>query len=121
MRKSSLRALLLALVMVVQAIAGGFGAAHATPGVTGAALAHCVSAGGEADKAGNPSTRHQHCDACCLCAAPATASVPDPGPAPVAPRAFHVVGFSPGDARVPHARVSRSQFARGPPTDGGLF
>lgn len=127
MRKSSLRALLLAIVMAVQAIAGGLGAAHAAPGAAGAAWAHCASAdkphldqlqAGKATDDGQ-GRRHEHCDACCLSGVSGAALVPKAAAAPASTRHSHRVGFPLRDTRIPPAGLAYRQFARGPPADSG--
>jgi hypothetical protein len=125
MRKSSLRALLLAIVMAVQAIAGGLGAVHAAPGAAGAAWALCASAdkahldqlqAGKATDDGQ-GQRHEHCDACCLSGVSGAAVVPNAATAPASTRDGHLVGFLPRDTRILPASLGHRQFARGPPVD----
>lgn len=121
MRKSSFRALLLALVIAIQALASGLGAAHATPGVAGAALAHCAHAAGAtdigADKAAgsDQSRRHAYCDVCCLCAPPGGVVASHIVAVVALERDSHVVAFAPGDAPAAPVRLSRRHSARGPP------
>lgn len=120
MRPSSLRALLLALAMVIQTIAGAGSVARAGVGVAGLAMtAHCATGVNEADGAtdGRRHGRHQPCDSCCLCAGPPGASLIASGPALTAPRAFGLAGFVLNEAPASAAWLGQFNRARGPPAD----
>lgn len=114
--RSPLRALLLALVMVAQTIAGGLGVAHAGPGGELAFAAHCETAGQDGNAAGGaPAGGHQHCDSCCLCSAPQAAALPAGGAILRRSHAFHAVHFVLSEAREVFDRLTQAQSARGPP------
>jgi hypothetical protein len=118
MKLSSLRALMLALAMVLQTIAGAAGVARAASAEAGAALlAHCASVVQD-DKAtdGRQGEAHRHCDSCCLCAAISTPYVPEAGTVLIAPNDAHrIVSFTPDRARLVFTASSQSPPARGPP------
>ncbi len=116
MSPSSLRALLLALAMAVQTIAGGIGAARAMP--AGLALeAHCAAMAGKADSSADshPDGRHQHCDSCCLCEGPPAVSLTAFSSIPTEPRASWVGGHIIGETSGIPSRFAQSRLARGPP------
>jgi hypothetical protein len=117
MTSSSLRALLLALAMVLQTIAGGAGVARAAPGETGAGfLAHCDSPQQTDEAAGGRPGDHRHCESCCLCAAGSAGPIPDIGSVLIAHRDEHrIVSFTPHRTRELHAAYAQSPPARGPP------
>lgn len=116
MSLSSLRALFLALALVVQTIAGGWGVAHAaTPGVQKSVSAHCAT------KASLPGDAHHRgeshdCDSCCLSAGAPSLTIADVVSVWFAPRAFTAARFVPSDGIGAPARLTRSRFARGPPS-----
>jgi hypothetical protein len=117
MRPSSLRALLLALAMVFQAIAAGTGVARAAPSLFEATFSeHCEKTLGNAEPA---DTRHglghHGCEACCLCAGPPTASVTQDIPTVISPRAVRSIGFLSERTIGAPVQIARAQFARGPP------
>ncbi|MGE5389352.1 MAG: DUF2946 family protein [Hyphomicrobiales bacterium] len=116
MNVSSLRALLLALAMVLQTIAGVARAASADAGA--ALLLHCESKAVQDDKAaGGGHSRHHHCDACSLCAAPSSVYVPDGGPFLILPvEGQRVVSRVPDDSRIVATAFSPNPPARGPPS-----
>ncbi len=115
MRPSSLRALLLALAMVVQTIAGGIGVARAAP--TELALSEHCGAASKADGAADSHQdgRHRHCESCCLCAGPPAVSLATVEPVLVTPRAFRAVGYILSETSALPARLAHCQLARGPP------
>lgn len=117
MRPSSLRALLLALAMVLQTVAGGWGVARATE-LSGQALsAHCENAASGAGTADRDRAGHRHsCQSCCLCAAPSTFPVVDAA-STVESCAREYVRLGPVPANdVAHvSHVSTLCLARGPP------
>lgn len=115
MSPSSLRALLLALAMVVQTIAGGIGVARAAP--TELALSEHCGAASNADGAADSHQggRHRHCESCCLCAGPPAVSLTTVASILTRPRAFCATGYVLREASAFPARLAYSQFARGPP------
>jgi hypothetical protein len=122
MNMSSLRSLLLALAMVLQTIAGGAGVARAASADAGAALLlHCESKAVQNDKAaGGGHSRHHHCDACSLCAAPSSVNVPEGSPVLISPDDGHrVVSRVPDESRIVATAFSPSPPARGPPSASG--
>jgi len=119
MRLSSFRALFLALAMVVQTIAGGWGVAHAATGSPASAIsAHCEKGSDTAGGAGDArhGGAHHMCGACCLSAGSQPVSLADIVSVVIAPRAFGAAGFVLTDASCAPARISLPTSARGPPT-----
>ncbi|MEK4033691.1 hypothetical protein WOC76_15600 [Methylocystis sp. IM3] len=116
MSPSSLRALLLALALAIQTIAGGVGVARATSAEL-ALKAHCAAMTGQSEGAADSRQdgRHQHCDSCFLCAGPPAVSLAAFSSFPIAPRAMRVAGHIANETgRIP-SRLAQSRFARGPP------
>ncbi|MEF3368125.1 hypothetical protein V3H18_16440 [Methylocystis sp. 9N] len=117
MSLSSLRALLLALAMVVQAIAGGASLAQAAPPSPERAFAapcherYAPDDSGPAEKSGH----HRHCQSCCLCAEPWHAWVADWTHDASAPVDYALIDFGATDFSSPAARAVRSHCARAPP------
>lgn len=117
MRPSSLRALLLALAMVLQTIAGGASVARAASMSSQvSASAHCerMRAPGDAAPAKSDDRRHM-CQACLLCAAPPLVALGYPGDivdrVPVSARGGFVLSASEGAS----TRIAQGQRARAPP------
>lgn len=117
MRPSSLRALLLALAMVLQAIAGGPSVARAASASSQvSASAHCerLRAPGDAAPAKSDDRRHM-CQSCLLCAGPPIVTLGNPGDVigrvPVSVRGGFVLSASEGS----FARIAHGQRARAPP------
>lgn len=117
MRPSSLRALLLALAMVLQTIAGGASVARAASMSSQvSASAHCerMRAPGDVTPARSDDRRHM-CQACLLCAAPPLVALANPGDVigrvPVSVRGGFVLSASEGS----FARIAQGQRARAPP------
>lgn len=119
MRISSLRALLLALAMVLQTIAGGAGVARATMSDAHPSIsAHCARLlnhlhGHEGD-APDESDRGM-CSSCLACDEPPTAWVHDLDVSVAAQRVSTPIAPPSSDAWVRFAPVARAQSARGPP------
>jgi hypothetical protein len=114
MRFPALRALLIALAMVVQTLAGASGLARAAE--TGAAAvvsSHCADRAGDANGPGQGPHAH-HCQHCCLCANGATDMVV------VDWQALPTVAFQPAayvaiDGRARALATTPTLGARGPP------
>ncbi|MDJ0448609.1 DUF2946 family protein [Methylocystis sp. JR02] len=118
MRPSSLRALLLAFVMVLQAVAGGFGAARAAPsGFDPQISAHCGQSHASETGSGNTGrdAHHHMCESCLLCAGPPSLPVGAFYLVPAQPRIFHSARFVAADSAGAPARLARGRLARGPP------
>jgi hypothetical protein len=118
MRPSSLRALLLAFVMVMQAVAGGAGVARAAPdGFDPRISSHCgQSHAGETGSGDTGRDAHHHmCESCLLCAGPPSIPVGVFYPVPAQPRVFHSARFTATDIALTPARLARARLARGPP------
>ncbi len=118
MRPSSLRALLLAFVMVLQTVAGGFGAARATPnGFDPQISAHCgQSHASETGRGDTGRDAHHHmCESCLLCAGPPSLAVGAFSSVPAQPRVFHSARFTAAEISLTPARLARARLARGPP------
>ena len=118
MRLSSFRALFLALAMVAQTIAGGWGVAHAASGSPAAGVsAHCANAakadGGAGDS--REGGAHHMCGACCLSAGSQPVFLADFVSVLVEPRAFSAASFVLADASAAPARIALATLARGPP------
>jgi hypothetical protein len=117
---SSFRAVLLALAMVLQTVAGGVGVARAMPAGL-AVSAQCAAISGKAEAAraghrdGRQDQRHQDCDACCLCDGTAGVSVVDDVVVSFAPRACRATRFAPNASSAAPARLPEAHRARGPP------
>lgn len=118
MRPSSLRALLVAFVMVLQTVAGGLGAVRATPnGFDPQISAHCGLS--HASEPGSDDTgrdaHHHMCESCLLCAGPPSLAVGAFYPDLAQPRIFHSARFIAADSAGAPARLARGRLARGPP------
>lgn len=118
MHSSSLRALLLALVMVLQTVAGNVGMARAMTDAAGLALTtHCDKTGDTPsdNAAGGNQSHHRHCDSCCLCGEPPGVSLTESVPALMTRRAIRVAALVPSETSGAPARLAQAQQARGPP------
>jgi hypothetical protein len=118
MSPSRFRVLLLAFVMVLQTMAGGFSVARAMPGGADPFFsAHCSKDSAAADRAGDSGRdgRLHTCDSCLLCAGPPPLAVVGFNLAFATPRAFHNIGFVRYDLSGAPARIARARLARGPP------
>jgi len=118
MRPSSFRALIFALAMVVQTVAGGWSVAHAAAGALKAGVStHCAQktdVDDDARDARHGAGRHM-CESCCLCAGPPSVSVAEVVSVFVEPRAFTQAGLALTDAFAVSARIAQARLARGPP------
>jgi hypothetical protein len=120
MRISSLRALLLALAMVLQTIAGGAGVARsAMSDAHPAVSAHCARLlkqlhGNEGRAPAGESDRGM-CQSCLVCDEPPAAWVHDLDVSVAAQRASAPIAPPSSDAAVHFATIARAQSARGPP------
>lgn len=117
MQPSSLRALLLAFAMVLQAMAGGFGAAHAMPGFEQGVSTHCGQTSAADHSAGEAGrdTHRQMCESCLLCAGPPPLSVAAFDSVHVPLRAFQRVRFIGSESAKAPPRLACARLARGPP------
>jgi len=117
MSPTSLRALLIALAMVVQTIAGGAGVARATT-IDGVGLApHCQTLDVDAQVNGEsrPATGDAHrCHDCCLSGGPVSLAVEDYAFVTVQRLAVRI-HEPPGDPTSVPSRLAYNRFARGPP------
>jgi len=120
MRSSSFRALLLALAMVFQTIAGGWAVARAGTGTGHTSVsAHCARLLIQmyGDEGGAPASEHDHgmCPSCLLCDEPPAAAVQGFGQILFGLRSVApVISFSVERPRAA-ASVVYAQSARGPP------
>jgi hypothetical protein len=117
MSPASLHALLIALVMVVQTIAGGVGVARATM-INGVGVAqHCQTPDTDAKKNGEsrPATGDAHrCHDCCLSGGPLSLAVENH--AIVTVQRIAVLFQAPvTDSTSVPSRLAYNRFARGPP------
>ncbi|WP_036280207.1 DUF2946 family protein [Methylocystis sp. ATCC 49242] len=121
MRPSALRALLLALAMVIQTIAGGVSVARAATLASPQAISeHCdfmrgPHHGEPAGKAGSHDGRHNMCLSCLLCAGPPTISIDHRTDIVVEPRSYALIGFAPTEAGRLVSRAAQTSRARAPP------
>jgi hypothetical protein len=119
MSPSPFRALLLALALVVQAIAGGASVARATSMETGLGLTqHCLTRNAPSPDQGErgPTTGGAHlCHDCCLCGGPLAFSPQSYAGFAVALRVPVRVDAPPVAAIGAPARLAHAPPARGPP------
>lgn len=118
MSLSSFRALLLALAMVAQTIAGGWVVAHAAAGGSAAAIsAHCAKGANADGGVGDArhGVAHHMCGSCCLSAGGQPAFLADFVDVVVELRAFSAAGFVLTHASGASARIAEATLARGPP------
>ncbi|MCC3247063.1 hypothetical protein LG047_17350 [Methylocystis sp. WRRC1] len=121
MRPSALRALLLALAMVFQTIAGGVSVAHAATGASPQAVSgHCdfmrgPHHGEPAGKAGSHDGRHIMCLSCLLCAGPPTVSIDQRTDIVLERRSCAVIGFTSSEILRLVSRAAQTSRARAPP------
>lgn len=123
MNASSFRSLLLALVMVTQTIVGGSGLARSASADAGAAaFSHCDGAIQGGEMGGGHPGRHQHCDACSICAAPSNACVPEANSFLIWPQSGRrIVSLARDEKQVVGKAFSPSRPARGPPAEASGY
>lgn len=120
MRISSLRALLLALAMVLQTIAGGASVARAATNDGGQSVsAHCArllkQLHANDDAAPEQDSGRGMCPSCLACDEPPTAWVLDLDVSVVVTQRVSRILHPSSDAQGRFARVEQAQSARGPP------
>lgn len=118
MRPSSFRALLLALAMVFQTIAGGMGVARASAGVVGPIIsAHCEQMRVADNAAPADKTGHRHdCQSCLLCAGPPSVAIDVFVDSHAILRRCALTDFDAPAVTAPASRALRAQQARAPPS-----
>ncbi len=122
MRIKSLRALLLALAMVVQTIAGANGVAHAmAPLAPEAALEHCVNANAPNDASapshdGHDAGGHRACQHCLFCTGGAGVATSPQSVAFIVERTVARIGFVRSQNGQAPTQVTHIWRARGPPS-----
>lgn len=120
MRLSSVRQLLLVLVMVMQTVAGGASVARAAsfmPQFKLSAPCHQLRAAGPSDPADKAGHRHD-CQSCLLCAEPPPVWFSAIANHSATSFDFAPVAVDATDTPSPPARAARSHCARAPPGAG---
>lgn len=112
---SSLRALLLALAMVMQTVAGGASLAHAASLSPEGARAERCHERSEDSSPAEKSGRHHHCQSCCLCAETWHAWVTDWTHDASASADYALIDFGAPAFSSLATRPARSHCARAPP------
>lgn len=115
MSLSSLRALLLALAMVAQTIAGGWSVALSAPAV--GVTHHCEKTSVPSERAGHAKSGAPRCacECCLLCGEPLSSPLQSEGYALAAPRDGGLALFAPETLLGPVVRTKDAWLARGPP------